>query len=83
MQGRGSKFQNCLQTSFVHVSLSRRRRILDLKDDRSVRSALFSYKEAVVSALLSCKSIRALSAGTSYAVRFEQPINEASRALMK
>ena len=28
-------------TSFVHVLLSRRRRILDLKDDRSVRSALF------------------------------------------
>ena len=44
MQGRGSKFQNFLWTSFVRVRLSRRCKILylfDLRDDRSVRSSLF------------------------------------------
>ena len=45
MQGGGSEFQNFLPTSLVHVPLSRRRRnlyLFDLRDDRSVRSALFS-----------------------------------------
>ena len=44
MHGRGSEFQNVLRTPFVHVPLSHRRRnlyFLDLRDERSVRSALF------------------------------------------
>ena len=45
----GSKFRNLLRTTFVHVSLSRRRRnlyLLDLRDDRNVRSALFFFKKS-------------------------------------
>ena len=43
---RGSKFQNFLRTTIVHVSSSRRRRnlyLVNLRDDRSVHSALFYY----------------------------------------
>ena len=41
-KGGPQSFKIFLQTSFVHVPLSRRRRnLLDLRDDRSVRSALF------------------------------------------
>ena len=40
----GSESQNFLRTPFVIVSLSRRRRNIDLRDDRSDRSALFSVK---------------------------------------
>ena len=40
-EGGAQSFKIFLQTSFLHVPLSRRRRnLLDLKDERSVRSAL-------------------------------------------
>ena len=44
LHGKELRISICLRTSFILVPLSRRRRnlyLLDLRDDRSVRSALF------------------------------------------
>ena len=58
--GRDSEFQNFLRTSFVHVPLFRRRRnlhLFDLRDDSSVRSALFfNYNRYFVSVSM-CDSV--------------------------